>query len=631
MRRVRVARTIMPEMRYVVSYPKRESHLIEVTLTAKGLPRMPDGSVALTMAAWTPGSYLIRDYARHVQDLSMTDARGRALPWTRTDKQTWVVKAKGAATLIVKYRVYANDLGVRTSHLDATHCYMDGTSVFIHGRDAMDAPAVVTIRPPRGWTADSGVPRVPGKRSTFRVDDVYHLMDATWEVGTHRRFAFEVDGKEHRIALYGNGNEDPARIVRDLEAIVREEVATMGSAPYEDYQFIIHLTHKAGGGLEHRNSNTSMVDRWTFQPARRYEDFLGLEAHEFYHVWNVKRLRPAAFDRYDYSQEVYTRLLWAMEGITSYYDHLVLARAGLISHDRYREFLAESITKLRKQPGRLKLSVGDSSLLTWVKLYKADENWPNSGVSYYLKGELIALCLDLAIRDRTHGKKGLDHVMRALYAKYPEGAGGIPEHPENGWKQTLEEVTGQSWTTFWKKYVDGTDEVDFERFLKLVGWKLSPEYAGDDSDPAKGDYEGPGSRLGVKLKKENGRIKAKHVFSGTPAEAAGITPGDEIVALDGFRVKSSEHFMNRLREREPGSEVEVAFFRRDRLTVAKTELAPAEPKKWVITEVKRPNTAQKRLRRTWLAPHVPPVAEPVAGGRRPRTRQARALIEEKGE
>ena len=610
------------KLAYRLSFPQPETHLYHVELAVTGAPK---GRVRFVMPAWTPGSYLIRDFARHVQDFEARDAQGEPLSWRRIDKQTWEVDAAEARRIVVRYRVYANELGVQSSHLDETHAYGNGTSVFMYVEDAKAAPCTLAIDAPRGWHVD--IPLRQTGRSTFAAENYDELVDAPWEIGTHRRLEFRALGKRHRIALFGRGNEDEERLVADLKRIVEEEAAIFGGLPYKEYLFILHLNDKPGGGLEHRGSNTSAVERWTFQPGKKYEDFLALEAHEFFHTWNVKRLRPAALGPFDYTKEVHTTLLWAMEGITSYYDHLVLARAGLISEERYREFLAETITKLRQQPGRFKLSLAQSSFLTWVKLYKQDANWINTGVSYYLKGELVGLALDLAIRDRTDGRKSLDDVMRALYAKYPFEGPGIPEthtHGEDGWRRTLEEVTGLRWRDFWAKYIEGTDEVDLEALLARVGWELKPVMRDDDAEKKakKGDYTGPGAWLGIEVKEADKRVRVANVLVASPALDAGLAPDDELVALEGMQVKDKEWLEKRLREREPGDYVTLHFFRRGELVEKRVMLGANPPEKWAIEESKRAGARATRLRRAWLAPlSGRRRARPVAGGKRAGRRQ----------
>lgn len=584
---------------YSLSMPEPETHLFHVELVVRGAP----SSFRVSMPAWAPGSYVVRDFARHVQDFSVVDGRGRALAWRRVDKQSWEVSSGSVSRVTVRYKVWANELSVQASHLDATHAYGNGSSLFVFVEGAKHLPATLRVRPFRGWRVDLPLPVGPG--GAFLARDYDELVDAPFEIGTHRRLEFRVRGKRHRVALYGRGNEDEKRIVRDLKRIVMEEAAIWGDLPYKEYLFILHLSDRARGGLEHRGSNTSSVDRWTFQPGRKYEDFLALEAHEFFHTWNVKRLRPAVLGPFEYSREVHTSLLWAMEGITSYYDHLVLVRAGLLSEERFREYVGETITKLRQQPGRFKLSLAESSFLAWIKLYKQDANWVNSGVSYYLKGELVALVLDLAIRDRTRGKRSLDDVLRHLYRAYPVDGPGIPElHAggEDGWRLGLEEVTGLSWRAFWAKYIEGTTEVDFERFLRLVGWDVRPVRRDDKAEEKKrkGDYASAGGWLGFDAKEQDKRLVVTGVLHGSPAMTAGLSPDDELVAMDGFQVGDKEGLDRRLRERRAGDEVTLHVFRRHELLPLTVELGVPPPEKWVVEEGRASPRARAR-RRAWLA------------------------------
>ncbi len=610
---------------YTLAMPAPETHLFHVEIRAE---TQSAPTLDFMMPAWAPGSYMVRDFSRHVQDFEAVTPSGKKLVWTRVDKQTWRVEAGASRTVVVRYKTYANDLSVQTSHLDVTHGYTNGTSTFLYVNGRKEESCRVTVRPYRGWKVDVALPETG--RNVFAAKDYDHLADSPMEIGTHRTLEFRAARKRHRVAIYGRGNEDEKRIVADLKGIVEEEAAIFGVVPYDEYLFIVHLTDRPGGGLEHRGSNTSTVERFTFQPGKRYEDFLALEAHEFFHTWNVKRLRPAVLGPFDYTREVHTTLLWAMEGITSYYDHLVLARAGLIREERYRDFLAETITKLRQQPGRFKLSLSESSFLSWIKLYKQDANWVNTGVSYYLKGELIGLALDLAIRDRTRGRKNLDDVMAALFAKYPLDGPGIPE--PNGWREALEEVTGLSWRAWFAKHIDGTAEVDFEALLRKVGWTLRPVHKHDKPEEKlkKGEYATPGASLGILIAEVDKRVRVKSVLVGSPAMDSGLNADDELVALNGWQVVDKEWLDKRLREHAPGDVVTLHAFRRHELVEIKLTLGENPPEKWVIEEDKRASAAAKRRRRVWLAPLAGHKAKPRAGGKA-RAKGSRERVVERGE
>jgi len=365
-----------------------------------------------------------------------------------------------------------------------------------------------------------------------------------------------------------------------------------GGLPYDRYVFIVHLTDARGGGLEHRNSVAMIVDRWTFQPRKSYERYLGLTAHEFFHVWNVKRLRAAPLGPFDYSRENYTRQLWAMEGVTDYYTDLLLLRAGLISPERYLELLAEKILALQSQPGRAIQSLEQSSFDAWIKLYRPDENTPNSAISYYLKGGLVALLLDLEIRQRTADARSLDDVLRALYERYPIDGPGIPE--DGGYRAAVEQVAGgESFVEFFERYVAGTDELDYAGALGYAGLRLDwhHERAPEHGQPPLG--------LGLRLKTEGGRTKVGHVLADGPAYAAGVYAGDELVALDGFRV-DEERLKARMAERRPGDTVTLSLFRRDELLHIPVVPAAAPPDKLAIVQREDAGAEQRRIYEGWI-------------------------------
>lgn len=576
---------------YTLSMPRPQSHLFHVEMRIPNAPR----SLVVRMPTWTPGSYLVREFARHVEDLRVTGGRAR-----RIDKSGWRIVGRGG-DVVVRYKVYAHELSVQTSHLDASHGYLNGTSVFLYAEGRLDGEHRVRVEAPDGWRVDTGLPRRAG---AYVAESYDHLADCPFEIGTHRARLFTARGRPHRVALWGRGNEDLDRIVKDLKAIVLETSAVFGGkVPYDDYVFIVHLTSggKEWGGLEHRNSTTLLAPRFTFKPDREYERFLGLAAHEYFHTWNVKRIKPAAFMPYDWDREVYTKLLWAMEGLTSYYDQLLVTRAGLRSEARHREELADLWKKLVEQPGREKQSLEDSSLTTWVKFYRQDEHYVNSGISYYLKGELLGCALDLAIRDATDGRRSLDDVMRFLWERYGSRGVGLPE---DGVEPALEAVTGRRWREWFERYVEGTEDPPLARVLAKVGWELKPVHKGREKDgkPEKPEEAtGPGAWLGALAENKSGRLVATSVLAASPAERIGVAPGDELLALDGLRL-SEDALKKRLAEATPGRRVDLTVFRRDELLTLRGPLGERPPEKWKVEEAAKPSARAKRLRRGWLSP-----------------------------
>ncbi|MCS6937917.1 MAG: PDZ domain-containing protein [Roseiflexaceae bacterium] len=593
---------------YSISMLRPHTHLYDVTLDVHSVD---SPTLDLALPAWTPGSYLIRDYARHVQRFAATDDRGEPLPWRKVDKTTWRIATGNARHVRVTYQVYAFDLSVRTSHLDGTHGYFNPSNVFMYRCAHTHEPCIVNVQTPSEWRVTTGLERIDGAEercgwATFRAHDYDELADSPFECGTHRLLTFEVDGIPHEIALWGRGNEDERQILADTRAIVETTRAMFGRLPYRRYVFIVHLVDGGYGGLEHRNSVSNIVDRWGFRPARSYEKFLALTAHEFFHVWNVKRIRPAPLGPFDYTRENYTRQLWVMEGITSYYDHLILLRAGLISRERYLETLADDIKLLQSQPGRALQTLEQSSFDAWIKFYRPDENGPNSSVSYYLKGSLVALLLDLEIRRRTGGARSLDDVMRYLYERYGGDhvhdlySGEFARRPgfddDDGFCRAVEAVAGEeggAYRAFLERAVASTDELEFDRAFDAVGLRLVWGHSLEKEN------DHPPAWHGLRLKTEHGRLKVAVTLAGGPGEAAGIYAGDELIALDGVRI-DEERLKARLAERKPGDTVVFSLFRRDDLLHIPLQLAEAPPDTLTITPVESPTDGQQRLLEGWL-------------------------------
>jgi len=589
---------------YRIAMPEPASHLFEVEITVSGL-KQP--ACDFVLPTWTPGSYLIREFARHVRDFSAATPTGKALPWKRLDKTTWRVESANSDSVIVRYRVYACELTVQTSHLDTTHAYFNGTTVFMYLDGAKAEPCLLTVVPPSHWEVTTGLDPVPGRPNTFRASNYDHLVDCPVEAGTHRLFLFTVAGKTHRVAIWGRGNEDETRLIADMQRIVETQATMFHGLPYNHYTFIVHLVDKAWGGLEHRNSTSLITPRYTFRPEKEYHRWLGLVSHEFFHVWNVKRILAAVYwPTYDYVNESYTNLLWVHEGLTSYYDELTLCRSGLISPKRYHEHLAESIRKHHEQPGRLVQSAEESSFTTWIKFYRQDANFWNTGISYYQRGSLIGLCLDLEIRRRTANACSLDDVMRYLYSRYYEEGLGLPE---GAFQAAVETVAGSSFSDFFARYAAGTEELPFEAALATVGLELTKTYdiPEEERELLSGEAKpetGPLADIGLRLKTEAGRTLIAAIPSTGPAYLSGLSPDDELVAINGFRV-DEKSLPVRLRDWQPGDRVVVSVFRRDELLHFPVTLAEKPLDKYQIAPVGEPTDAQKAAYQAWTHQPLP--------------------------
>ncbi len=457
------------DISFVVAMPKPYTHLLEVDMRVQ-IPanlQVPN-ETDLLMPVWTPGSYLVREFERHVQDFA-ADANGRALDWTKVNKNTWRVKTSGARVWRATYRVYANELSVRTSELNSDHAFWNNAALLMYRDGSINAPATLRILPAPGWKIATGLPAVAGEPNTFHAENFDILYDSPVECSNFKQIDFQVRGVPHRIVIDGDGNYDQNRMLAGVQKIVETEVALFGDIPYHDYTFILHLRANTGGGLEHLNSTALGFSRNGFAKEEGYRSFLYLVAHEFFHLWNVKRIRPDALGPFDYTKENYTRLLWVAEGVTDYYGQIMPRRAGLISDQTYLDQLAKRIQSFEETPGRLEMSAEEASFDSWIKLYRPDENSVNSAISYYDKGELLGLLLDLDIRRRTHGAKSLDDVMRYLYDEfYKKGRNYTPADMQ----KACELMAGASLDQFFARYVRGRDEFQYNEILTGAGLQL---------------------------------------------------------------------------------------------------------------------------------------------------------------
>lgn len=573
---------------YNLAITEPAQHLLDIVIDVTGVDAP---HVDFVLPTWTPGSYLIREYARHVQDVAV-DGQVGAPTSRKLDKQTWRVETNGANTLHFNYRVYGNELTVRTNHVDDTHAHVIPAATLMYVVGATAQPLTINvITLPEGWEIATGLEQT-GPRA-FRADNYDHLVDSPFEIGLHRTLRFNVDDKPHRIVIWGRGNEDEQRLVHDTRKIVTAARDLFGGLPYESYTFFLLLGGKnAGGGLEHRNSTSLLLPRFTFRPNQSYERFLTVTAHEFFHVWNVKRIRAAGLGPFDYMRESYTTLLWAMEGITEYYTDLLLARSGLFTPKRYLERLADDVVTLQQTPGRQAQSLECASFDAWIKFYRPDENSANTSVSYYLKGALVAALLDLEIRQRTGNERSLDDVLRFLYESYPLDGPGIPDR--DGYLAAIREATVLDLSDFFARYIAGTEELPYDAALGAAGLQLKWDW----KESASGDQ--PRTTIGMRTKSEGGQLKVASVLRDGPAYSDGIAADDEIVAVDGFRVTDGGTLRDRLNDHQPGEQVQLTLFRREELRTIPVELAPAPHDKLTIAPVEQPDDQQRRIYEGWL-------------------------------
>ncbi|HEU0037082.1 MAG TPA: PDZ domain-containing protein [Kofleriaceae bacterium] len=573
-------------VRYVVRIGAPHRHLAEVTA------RFPvDGleHVELVLPTWTLGSYLIRDYARFVRDLTATTDDGAPRAVGKRDKTTWTIDVGGARELVVRYEVYGHDLSVRTNHIDGTHALLHPPATFIYARHLRDAPVEVELDAPADWPVTCGL-AWDGER-TLRAADIDELHDHPILLGGVRTYPLPAK-LPVKLAIHGErapgGTYDEARLVADLGAIVDDHVARIGEPPCAHYTFVLVLSHDAYGGLEHRGSSVNLYHPHWGASRKAYEGLLELLSHELFHAWNGKRIAPAALSGpIDHVREAYTRTLWMMEGLTSHYDRYALRTAGRITGKSLLEKIVDDWSRLLATPGRTRQSLEQASFDAWIKLYRPDESNVNTSVSYYLKGGLVMVTLDLEIRRRTAGAKSLDDVLRLLWHRF--GKPGTP-HPEE-LQPIFEEATGLDLSELFDRCIRGTQDPDLPGELAHVGLALRPSLDPGTDHPKR-------AYLGATLH----GVRVTHVLDDTAAHEAGLSPGDEVIALDRFRTTTESELRSLVSARSPGESVTLSVFRRHRLLEVPVILGPAPPSRFELVGVAEPAAAARY--QAWLAePH----------------------------
>ncbi len=596
---------------YTVELPSPEAHLYQVSIH---IPDPEPHDVTFSLPAWIRGSYMIRDFSRHIIIIDAEDSTG-PLAIKKLDKQTWRCEP-ASGDLTIRYQVYAWDLSVRGAHMDTTHAYFNGAALFLAVHGKQQEPLTLTINRPAGERYESW--RVAAAMRSQGVDEqgfgcyllqnYEELIDQPVEIGVHDAFDFAVAGKPHRFVVAGRHSADLNRLKSDLTRICSQQVALFGELPLNDYLFLLSVVGEGYGGLEHQNSTSLLASRkdlpgrYETEPSKNYRRLLGLCSHEYFHLWNVKRITPAVFLENDTSAEVHTRQMWVFEGITSYYDDLMLLKSGCIKRKDYFELLAETVTRVMRGRGRLKQTLEESSFDAWTKFYKQDENAPNAIVSYYAKGALFALLLDLRMRLESDGASSLDHVMQVMWHRYGKPGIGVPER---GFEQVAMEVTGLDLAPLFELGLRTTQELPLQESLAAFGvqMRLRPASGPEDNGGVVTDEQvadaKPRSVLGARIKGQDAGEQVVQVYEGGAAMAAGIAAGDLIVAVDGLRVRQGE-IEKRIAVLPPGEAVPVHAFRRDELMQFELvpQVAPADTCEFYLPEAIPP--AQQARRDAWL-------------------------------
>jgi predicted metalloprotease with PDZ domain len=585
----------MPPIHYTVRFPFPHLHYAE--LEAR-FPVEGKKELELFLAVWTPGSYLIREYARHVECLAARTDRGEQLSAIKTRKNRWRISSPQALDeIIISYRLYCKELSVRTNFVDESFALLVGAATFLNIVNDFSRPFIVTLELPSHWSAScSGL---PGTGNVFSAPNYDTLIDCPILAGNPVTQSFTVEQKEHLLVNVGDtALWDLPQVVGDVARIVREHAALWQTGlPYDRYLFLNLLTG-GGGGLEHMNSVVMMTDRLAPRTRDSYIGWLDLVSHEFFHVWNVKRLRPAELGPFDYENEVYTSNLWIAEGFTEYYGLLAVRRSGLTTDE---EFLGSNrpagketatgslsglIERLQTTPGRLQQPLALASFDAWIKLYRPDENSINSSISYYVKGPVIAWLLDARIRSATAGARSLDDVMRAAYARFSGPIG----FAEGDFLAIIQEVSATDMKDWLQSLAHGTDELDYGDALNWFGLRFKP--SAPPGTPTK-------AWTGFATKTEAGRLMVTQVPRNTPAWDAGVSVDDEILGIDGYRVRPDQ-WEQRMEQYRPLEEISILVSRRERLLDVTLRLAAEPLRAWLLELDPGASEVQRQHFSSWV-------------------------------
>ncbi len=584
----------MPDsISYTVRFPAPQTHYVEIEAS---LPAGSGPTVDLVMAVWTPGSYLVREFAKNVEGLTAATEAGEPLSAEKTSKNHWRVETHGAPRVVVRYRVYCREMSVRTNFVDSGFALLNGAATFLTRAGAEKNPHELKVVPPPGWkVVVSPLPGIEGGEAgdhTFRAASFDVLVDSPFYAGNAAVRTFEAGGRP--VLLVNEGEDgtiwDGPRSAADAAKIFAEQIAFWGGAPFSRY-VVFNLLTEAGGGLEHRDACTLMSSRWKARTREGYLDWLGLVSHELFHAWNGKRLRPVELGPFDFEAENYTRSLWAVEGFTSYYGDLLVHRAGFSTRKEILKELSKTIEALQTTPARKVQAMDDASFDAWIKFYRRDENTPNSAISYYTKGSVVAFLLDARIRHATGGHKSLDDALRLAYQRYSGERGFRPEEL----RQVFDEVAGVGLGDWLAKAVDTTAELDYTEALDWYGLRFA------ESDPDKGEKaekKDPDSAeltpgwLGAETEVQNGRLVVTVVKRETPAYEAGLNVGDEILAIGDYRVPP-DGLDARLKNYRPGEKATLLVARRERLTPLSVTFGEKVKGRWKLEPLPTATEKQK--------------------------------------
>lgn len=589
--------TAEPILQYTVRFNEAPGHIVDIEML---VPTEGKGEVELMMPTWTPGSYLIREYARNIEEIhAFQVSDGTSLPLRKTEKNRWVVQTASQPHILVRYRLYCRELSVRTNWVEKDWAFLTGANTFLTVSSMQASPHRIRLQLPHEWSEVATSLRTIADQDAYTIEaaNFDELVDSPILMGTLRMESAEIGGKIHRLATAADDQQwDTRRAMQDAAKIIELQQKFWGVTPYESYIFL-NIAAEAGGGLEHDNSSVLMTGRWQQKKREGYLGWLSLVSHEFFHTWNVRRLRPAALKKYDYEREQLFDELWIAEGITSYYDDLLVVRSGLMTKDEYLERLSKTIAGLQGTAGRKVQDLADSSRDAWIKLYRPDENASNARISYYVKGAVVAALLDAQIQLKTGGQRSLDDVMRRLWQDHLETG-----YTEADFHKIVESIAGAEVVSWLVRLIHSTEELDYAPLLTTYGLQFKPTKLPTPEDVKE-------VFLGADAAVVEGRLTVKRIQRDSPAYRAGLNVDDEWIALNDFRVGND--WNDRLMLHQPGDEVQLLISRRNKLMRLPVRLSAKPSANWKLETVPTPTPEQKTRLAQWLQLESDPKNEAV--------------------
>lgn len=568
------------QISYTVTFPEAQAHYANVEMNISGLNQ---NSLNVKMPVWTPGSYLVREFSKNVESFSVM-SNDKMLTAQKTRKNCWHVNTAGVSSITIKYRVYCFEISVRTSFVDASHAFLSTTGIFMYPDKMLHQPSTIHIVPYKGWTKISTSLEAVNEDLFTRYSPGYDILfDSPIEVGNQDIFGFDAAGVKYEVAMVGGGNYDKERLKKDMAKIVEQETAVYGENPNKYYVFIVHNGARGGGGLEHLSSTTLGASRDNYAIESGYQNFLSLVAHEHFHLWNVKRLRPIALGPFDYDNENYTTDLWIAEGFTAYYQNIILRHANITTPDNYLSAATGVINVIENQPGAKVQTLAESSFDAWIKAYRPNENSINTGISYYDKGAAVAMLLDLEIINNSNGQQSLDDVMRYMYNTYYK-------HKKRGYtdtefKQGLEKFAAENLDGFYKNYIYGLTPIDYNKYLGYAGYKLTNE-SDTTNQPT----------LGIVIANSGKKIITS-VLRESAGWIDGINVNDELVSIDGNPITDITTMLN---GKKPGDKISVTVNKDGLPVILPVTLLKNNRVKYKIDLLTNATSQQLLVRKKWL-------------------------------